>query len=133
MQPSPPTAYTSKSNSSNPGRLNVAAIHFEAMAMPTLVAYPVPSGPVVHSTPAVHRYSGCPGHFESSWRNRLMSSRLTDGSPSVSYFGLTAFTPVRCSSEYSRVEACPAESTNRSRLAQIGTSGSKRRYSCHSV
>ena len=39
--------------------------------MPTLVAMPVPSGPVVHSTPEVQRYSGCPGHFESSWRNRL--------------------------------------------------------------
>ncbi len=84
MQPSPPTAYTSKSNSSKPGRLNVAAFHFEAIAMPTLVAYPVPSGPVVHSTPAVQRYSGCPGHLESSWRKRRMSSRLTDGSPSVS-------------------------------------------------
>ena len=42
--------------------------------MPTLVAIPVPSGPVVHSTPEVQRYSGCPGHFESSWRNRFRSS-----------------------------------------------------------
>ena len=101
--------------------------------MPTLVAYPVPSGPVVHSTPAVHRYSGCPGHLESNCRNRFRSSRLTDGSPRVSYFGFTECTPVRCNSEYSNVDACPADSTNRSRLAQIGCSGSNRRNSCHSV
>jgi len=111
----------------------VAACHFDAIAMPTLVAYPVPSGPVVHSTPAVHRYSGCPGHLESSCRNDLRSSNETDGSPNVSYFGFTDRTPVRCSSEYSNVEACPAESTNRSRLGQIGAAGSNRRNSCHSV
>ena len=99
MQPSPPIAYTSKSNSSKPGRLNVAACHFEAIAMPTLVAYPVPNGPVVHSTPAVQRYSGCPGHLESNCRNRFKSSRLTEGSPRVSYFGFTECTPVRCNSE----------------------------------
>ena len=69
------------------------------MAMPTLVATPWPSGPVVVSTPEVQRYSGWPGQLLSSWRKRLMSSSVTDGSPSVSYFGLTALTPVRCSIE----------------------------------
>ena len=44
------------------------------MAIPTLVAMPVPSGPVVHSIPAVQRYSGWPGHLESSWRNFFRSS-----------------------------------------------------------
>ena len=52
--------------------------------MPTLVATPWPSGPVVASTPDVQRYSGCPGHLESSWRKCLMSSRLTAGVPSIS-------------------------------------------------
>jgi hypothetical protein len=60
--------------------------------MPTLVAMPWPRGPVVASTPEVHRYSGWPAAFESSWRNFLMSSRLTEGSPSISYSGSTAFT-----------------------------------------
>ena len=75
------------------------------MAMPTLVANPCPSGPVVVSTPDVQRYSGWPAHLLSSCRNRLMSSSVTDDCPSVSYFGLTALTPVRCSSEYSSIEA----------------------------
>ncbi len=52
--------------------------------MPTEVATPWPSGPVVVSTPEVQRYSGWPGALESSWRKLLMSSRLTEGSPSVS-------------------------------------------------
>ena len=69
------------------------------MAIPTLVAMPVPSGPVVHSTPAVQRYSGWPGHLESSWRNFLRSSSGTASSPSVSYCGLTDLTPARCSME----------------------------------
>ena len=67
--------------------------------MPTLVATPWPSGPVVVSTPDVHRYSGWPGQWLSSWRNVLISSRLTAGLPVTSYLGLTACTPVRCSSE----------------------------------
>ena len=62
----------------------MAACHAPAIAMPTLVAIPVPSGPVVHSTPEVQRYSGCPGHFESSWRNRFRSSSETAGVPTVS-------------------------------------------------
>jgi hypothetical protein len=32
---------------------------------PPLVAMPVPSGSVAHSTPAVHRYSGWPGNLET--------------------------------------------------------------------
>jgi hypothetical protein len=98
-QPSPAIAHTSNPNIGNFGRLKVAAIHLPAMAIPTLVATPWPSGPVVVSTPEVQRYSGWPGHRLSSWRKRLMSSRGTESSPSVSYFGLTAFTPARCSSE----------------------------------
>ena len=38
----------------------------------------------VETTTEVQRYSGCPGARESSWRKLLMSSRLTEGSPSVS-------------------------------------------------
>ena len=60
--------------------------------MPTLVATPCPSGPVVVSMPDVQRYSGWPGHLLSSWRKRLMSSRPTVGVPSRSYSGFTAFT-----------------------------------------
>jgi hypothetical protein len=56
-----------------------------------------------------------------------------DSCPSVSYFGLTAFTPARCSSEYSSIEACPIESTKRSRSGQIGCSGSNRRWRCQSA
>ena len=106
---------------SKPGRLKWAASQRPAIAMPTLLASPWPSGPVVVSTPVVQRYSGWPGHLLSSWRKCLMSSSGTDGSPSVSYFGLTALTPVRCSSEYSSIEAWPADSTKRSRLGQIGS------------
>ncbi len=46
--------------------------------MPTLVAMPWPSGPVVVSTPEVQRYSGWPGQRLSSWRKLLMSSSGTD-------------------------------------------------------
>lgn len=84
----------------------------------------MPSGPVVASTPAVHRYSGWPAHFESSWRKLRMSSNVTAGSPSVSYCGLTALTPVRWMMAYSRVDAWPTDSTKRSRFGQMGSSGS---------
>jgi hypothetical protein len=67
--------------------------------MPTLVAMPCPSGPVVVSMPEVQRYSGWPGQRLSSWRKFLMSSSSTEGLPVVSYFALTALTPVRCSIE----------------------------------
>ncbi len=99
--------------------------------MPTLVATPLPSGPVVASTPLVQRYSGWPGQRLSSCRKRLIASSGTDGSPSVSYSLLTAFTPVRCSSEYSNIEAWPDERMKRSRFGQIGSCGSKRRNCCH--
>ena len=46
-----------------PSRLYRAASHWPAIAMPTEVATPWPSGPVVVSTPLVHRYSGWPGHL----------------------------------------------------------------------
>src|SRR5271166_3477450 len=65
--------------------------------MPTLVAIPWPSGPVVVSTPDVQRYSGWPRQRLPSWRNVLMSSRETEGLPTISYSGSTALTPVRCS------------------------------------
>ena len=41
--------------------------------------------------------------------------------------------PVRCRSEYSSIEACPADKTNRSRFGQIGSWGSNRRNCCHRV
>src|SRR5215470_6140155 len=108
---------------SNFGRLKYAAPQRAAIAIPTLVATPCPNGPVVVSTPEVHRYSGCPGHLLSSCRKCLMSSSVTDKCPRVSYLGLTAFTPVKCNMEYKSMEACPAERTKRSRLGQIGCSG----------
>ena len=40
---------------------------------------------------------------------------------------------MRCSSEYSSADACPTDSTNRSRLLQIGAAGSNRRNCCHTV
>src|SRR5690348_7728719 len=101
--------------------------------MPTLLATPWPSGPVVVSTPEVQRYSGWPGHLLSSWRKRLMSSRDTESSPSTSYLGLTDLTPVRCSMEYNNMEAWPIESTKRSRLGQMGSLGSKRKKRCQRV
>ena len=58
--------------------------HCPATAIPTLVAIPWPSGPVVVSTPEVRWYSGWPGQWESSWRKALTSSRLTEGVPRVS-------------------------------------------------
>ena len=45
-----------------------------AIAMPTALAKPWPSGPVVTSTPAVWPASGCPGVAESHWRNAFRSS-----------------------------------------------------------
>ena len=96
------------------------------MAMPTLVATPCPSGPVVVSTPETQWYSGCPGALLSSWRKRRMSSSVTDGCPSRSYSAFTALVRVRCRTDQSSIEAWPLESTKRSRLGQIGSCGSKR-------
>src|SRR5499425_155030 len=118
-------------NNSKPGLLYRAASHFCAMAIPTLVATPCPSGPVVVSTPEVHRYSGCPAQRLPNCRKDLMSSRVTEGLPRISYSGSTALTLARCKMVYRSVEACPAESTKRSRFIQIGSSGSNRRSLCH--
>src|SRR5437016_10070187 len=54
-----------------------------------------------------------------------MSSRDTAGCPSRSYSALTAWVRVRWSTDQSSIEAWPFESTNRSRLGQIGSCGSK--------
>ena len=94
--------------------------------MPTLVATPCPSGPVVVSTPDTQWYSGWPGALLSSWRKWRMSSRVTDGCPSLSYSAFTAWVPVRWSTDQSSIDAWPLESTNRSRLGQIGSCGSNR-------
>src|SRR5436189_127573 len=58
---------------SKSGRLKYFAVHLPASAMPTLLATPWPSGPVVVSTPEVQRYSGWPGHLLSSCRAAVMS------------------------------------------------------------
>ena len=79
--------------------LNLKTAKALGIAIPTLVATPCPSGPVVVSTPEVQRYSGCPAHLLLSWRKRLRSSSCTESSPSRSYWGFTAFTPVKCNSE----------------------------------
>src|SRR5581483_6984845 len=47
-----------------------------AMPMPTALAKPWPSGPVVTSTPGVWWTSGCPGVRDPNWRNCSMSSRM---------------------------------------------------------
>ena len=47
----------------------------------------------------VLRWSGWPAQRLSSCRKRRMSSSGTDSSPSVSYLGLTALTPLRWSIE----------------------------------
>ena len=44
--------------------------HLEAMAMPTLVATPCPSGPVVISTPPVSPNSGWPGQREPNLQRK---------------------------------------------------------------
>ena len=51
------------------------------MAIPTALAMPWPSGPVVISTPSVWPYSGCPGVFESQVRSDLMSSSSSPNPP----------------------------------------------------
>src|SRR5580692_3354248 len=44
----------------------------------------------------------------------------------------TSFTPAKCSVAYSSIEACPAESTKRSRFSHFGSAGSYFRKYCHS-
>src|SRR5262245_32166577 len=61
--------------------------------MPTLIATPWPSGPVVASTPDTQWYSGCPGALEPSWRKRRISSSVTDGCPSRSLGGIDGLGP----------------------------------------
>jgi hypothetical protein len=46
----------------------VAASQRSAIAMPTLLPIPWPSGPVVTSTPGVSPYFGCPGVRLPHWR-----------------------------------------------------------------
>ena len=53
--------------------------------MPTLVATPWPSGPVVVSTPEVQPYSGWPGQRLPAWRKCLMSSSVTAARPAPPY------------------------------------------------
>src|SRR5260370_21708095 len=93
------------------------------MAIPTLVATPCPSGPVVVSTPEVQRYSGCPAQRLPNCRKDLRSSRVTEGLPTISYSGSTALTLARCRIVYSKLDACPAERHKRSHCIQIGSSG----------
>ena len=129
-QPSPATAYTLWSNRSHPALLNAAACRRPAMAMPTLVAMPVPSGPVVHSMPAVHRYSGWPGHWSPVGGICGCPPTALRLHRALRNEGLTAFTPVGCTIAHS-IDAWPADNTNRSRLDQIGGTGSNRRNRCH--
>ena len=50
------------------------ANNFSASAMPTALAKPWPSGPVVVSMPMSRSRSGCPAVREPSWRNFFSSS-----------------------------------------------------------
>ena len=65
--------------------------------MPTLLAMPCPSGPVVVSTPEVWPCSGWPGQRLSSWRKRRMWSSGTASSSSgrPSLVGLLDFAKVQ--------------------------------------
>jgi hypothetical protein len=72
-QPSPTATQVRWSTISWPGRLNSAASSFSASAMPTALARPWPSGPVVVSTPGVTSTSGWPGVWLCSWRKRRSS------------------------------------------------------------
>ncbi len=101
--------------------------------MPTLIAMPWPSGPVVASTPETRWYSGWPGALLPNCRKWRISSSVTDGLPTVSYSAFTACVPVRCSTDHSNIDAWPLESTKRSRFGQIGSFGSKRITRFHSV
>ena len=54
--------------------LNTDARCASAIAIPTAIAIPCPSGPVVASTPTVCPYSGCPGVKEPNCLKFLTSS-----------------------------------------------------------
>src|SRR5471030_3215436 len=86
--------------------------------MPTALARPWPSGPVVVSTPGVTPTSGWPGVIECSCRKRRSSS-------------IGKAYPVRCSSEYCSIEPWPLESIKRSRSAHFGLPGLWRRWRFH--
>ncbi len=58
-----------------PGPVELLRQRRSAMAMPTALPRPWPSGPVVASTPEVRPYSGWPGVIEPHWRKALSSSR----------------------------------------------------------
>ena len=73
-QPSPANAQVKWSTTGKPSRLNSAASIRSASAMPTALASPWPSGPVVVSTPGVTPTSGWPGVCECSVRKRRSSS-----------------------------------------------------------
>ncbi len=92
--------------------------------MPTALPTPCPSGPVVVSTPAVYSYSGWPGVLLFSWRNCFSCSIGKDGSLSTSPLWLTFLICARWMSEYTSIEPCPLDRTNRSRFGHIGSAGS---------
>ena len=74
-QPSPTNTRCGDRRWSCAGRLNCAASAVSASAMPTALARPWPSGPVVVSTPGV--MADIPdgrGSSSASWRKRLSSS-----------------------------------------------------------
>ena len=73
-QPSPMNTQVRWSTMGRPSRLNSAASICSASAIPTALARPWPSGPVVVSTPGVMPTSGWPGVLLPIWRKRLISS-----------------------------------------------------------
>src|SRR5262249_3728662 len=83
------------------------------MPIPTLVATPCPSGPVVASTPDTQWYSGCPGALLFNWRKWRMSSSVTHRLPRRSYSAFTARAPVRYKTDHSPTEAWPVCRTKR--------------------
>ena len=85
---------------------------FSAIAMPTAVDIPWPSGPVVVSTPSVWPYSGWPGVFEPSCLKFLISSMVISEKPTK---WLTA---------YKSIEPCPADNITLSLSGQSGFWGS---------
>ena len=58
---------------------NCAARCRSAIAMPTALPSPWPSGPVVVSTPGVSKFSGCPGVFEPSYVKKLHGTFVKQG------------------------------------------------------
>ena len=83
-----------------------------AIAIPTAVANPCPSGPVVQSTPGVFPYSGCPGVIESIFLKFFKSSNVISN-------------PAIYNVAYKSADPCPADITNLSLLKYSGSSLSK--------